>query len=593
MSSFIDIGEHKAIRSQKDLQFLQRLPLKRKDDEDNSSQQQPETNHTKDSRAIDLLHRRTGEVFEFRGPDRDVLRNSKPLRRLFPSQYLSQTSVSQQSSQYPSQSSVSPQSSQYPNQSSISPQSFQTQTVYVNRNRREFVWNEFIKEFYSNKYPNQHHQILSQLKDIPDLHHLHHLMWLNLKLLFREVHGKYPKKRDQEGRVIHPNKWFLNRPSDTREHIKRAIEPKLVDFLQNKSKDCSYRVVIIDRSSPDNVIFKQEVGLVLRPQSWMVSPVTGVLIPQYKTTKMSVKKSERYAIILSRIFELLSTNNFKTKREIYYLDQELYDNQRMSDDVVDDIACELHVPRALIRIMSTNKGSIIGDLEWVTKDVDGKEVTTSCRSLPGTIIPNNPAEIIGFKYGRHIKFLLVVEKESTFNELTTRSKVQDELDCIVISGQGYSTSQTKQMVHLIHIMIGIPVLGLFDGDPCGIDIMLGYRYNTRSMAYDSVNLATPALRWIGVLPSDFDSLLKIPEIKTSVTPLTTEDYKKIEDLLERPYVREKNEDGSDPGNEGIRKQLLIMKEKGVKIELQGFSSINANYLGMMFLPKKIISGDWV
>jgi len=416
-------------------------------------------------------------------------------------------------------------------------------------------------------------------------------MWFNLKGLFRELLVKYPKKRDREGRVIHPNNWFLEQQLDTREDMRRAIIPKIMDFMDNKTKDLQYRVTIIDRTCWDNWIFKEEFGMVLRPLSSMVNPLTGEL--KYKTVKLSVKKSERYAMVLTRIYELLSTNNFKTKREIFYLDQELYKTQRMSDDVVDDLAYQLNVPRALIRIMSTNKGSIFGDLEWVTKDVDGKELTTSCRSLPGTIIPNNPAEIIRFNSGRQIKFLLVVEKETTFNELINRSKVHEELDCMVISGQGYPTSQTRQMVHLIQYMLNLPVLGLFDGDPCGIEIMLNYRYNTRSMAYDSGNLATPAMRWIGILPSDFDSLEKMPEMKESILPLNQREKKKIEDLLERPYVREKNTEGSDPGNEGIRRQLLIMKEKGVKIELQRLSSINPNYLGLMFLPKKIVSGDWV
>ena len=50
----------------------------------------------------------------------------------------------------------------------------------------------------------------------------------------------------------------------------------------------------------------------------------------------------------------------------------------------------------------------------------------------------------------------------------------------------------------------IPVLGLVDSDPYGLKILSVYMSGSKNMSYDSSNLTTPDIKWLGVRPSDLN-----------------------------------------------------------------------------------------
>lgn len=52
------------------------------------------------------------------------------------------------------------------------------------------------------------------------------------------------------------------------------------------------------------------------------------------------------------------------------------------------------------------------------------------------------------------------------------------------------------------------------------------------MSHDSPNLTVPAIKWLGVLPSDVKRL-RVPE--EVLLPLEKSDLNKAKDMLNRPY----------------------------------------------------------
>ena len=54
------------------------------------------------------------------------------------------------------------------------------------------------------------------------------------------------------------------------------------------------------------------------------------------------------------------------------------------------------------------------------------------------------------------------------------------------------------------------MLALVDADPYGLKIISVYMQGSKNMAFDSANLTTPDIKWLGVRPSDLDKF-KIPE----------------------------------------------------------------------------------
>ena len=100
-------------------------------------------------------------------------------------------------------------------------------------------------------------------------------------------------------------------------------------------------------------------------------------------------------------------------------------------------------------------------------------------------------------------------------------------------------------------------------------------------SYDSNNLTTSDIKWLGVRPSDLDKY-NLPE--QCRLPLTVHDRKTGEELLKEPFIQK---------NQKWVEEIELMLETGEKAEIQALSSYGFQYLTQQFLPRKILEGDWV
>uniref|UniRef100_A0A7C8ZE26 DNA topoisomerase (ATP-hydrolyzing) n=1 Tax=Opuntia streptacantha TaxID=393608 RepID=A0A7C8ZE26_OPUST len=96
------------------------------------------------------------------------------------------------------------------------------------------------------------------------------------------------------------------------------------------------------------------------------------------------------------------------------------------------------------------------------------------------------------------------------------------------------------------------------------------------MAYDSEFLCTPNISWIGAFSSDSERY-SVPS--QCLLPLTTEDKKRTEALLNRCYLQHE-----EPR---WRSELEMMLEKGVKFEIEALSVHSLSYLSKEYLPSKL------
>ena len=55
----------------------------------------------------------------------------------------------------------------------------------------------------------------------------------------------------------------------------------------------------------------------------------------------------------------------------------------------------------------------------------------------------------------------------------------------------------------------VPILGLVDADPYGLDILSVYRFGSSAMAHECGTSTTPTLKWIGLKSSEIARYVKI------------------------------------------------------------------------------------
>ncbi|XP_050008873.1 meiotic recombination protein SPO11 isoform X2 [Alexandromys fortis] len=322
------------------------------------------------------------------------------------------------------------------------------------------------------------------------------------------------------------------------------------------------------------------------------------MIPQCITRKIksdspkSVKKFALILKILSMIYKLVQSNTYATKRsrtwcsftistlhfhrDIYYTDSQLFGNQAAVDNIIDDISCMLKVPRRSLHVLSTSKGLVAGNLRYMEED--GTRVQCTC-SATATAVPSNIQGIRNLI--TDAKFLLIVEKDATFQRLLDDNFCSRMSPCIMVTGKGIPDLNTRLLVKKLWDTFHLPVFTLVDADPHGMEIMCIYKYGSLSMSFEAHSLTVPAIRWLGLLPSDIKRL-NIP--KDSLIPLTKHDHMKLDSILRRPYI------SCQPF---WRKEMEMMADSKMKAEIQALTFLSSDYLSRVYLPNKLRFGGWI
>ena len=153
--------------------------------------------------------------------------------------------------------------------------------------------------------------------------------------------------------------------------------------------------------------------------------------------------------------------------------------------------------------------------------------------------------------------------------------------CILITAKGQPDVATRMFLRRLKMELKIPVLGLVDSDPYGLKILSVYMSGSKAMSYDSANLTTPDIKWLGVRPSDLKKY-KIPE--QCHLDMTEKDIETGKQLMKEEFIQK---------NPKWMKELEMMLKTKKKAEIQALSSFGFQYLTEEYLPKKLREGDWI
>jgi meiotic recombination protein SPO11 len=104
----------------------------------------------------------------------------------------------------------------------------------------------------------------------------------------------------------------------------------------------------------------------------------------------------------------------------------------------------------------------------------------------------------------------------------------------------------------------------------GIEIMFNYRFGSLSMSYLADSLAVPSVRWIGIYPSEIETL-SIPKVR-----LTKAEIKKLREMIARKYI-----------DEFLKYELEMMLKSKFKAEIEGISDISLTFFINDYIPGKI------
>ncbi len=96
----------------------------------------------------------------------------------------------------------------------------------------------------------------------------------------------------------------------------------------------------------------------------------------------------------------------------------------------------------------------------------------------------------------------MVEKDAVFTYLCGQ-RLWDSLPCVLVTGCGYPSLCVRAVVSSLSTQLGgIPILGLFDYNPHGVQILLTYKFGSVRMGMEAHAYAVDQIRWLGLHYTD-------------------------------------------------------------------------------------------
>ncbi len=354
-----------------------------------------------------------------------------------------------------------------------------------------------------------------------------------------------------------------NKPAEL---TRRRLIETAADFVVQTVQDPKNAAFKIPSRASENIGYDDNTKMVLLGNQQMIRA--------YRSLS-SVLSVAQMARLMKLIDEQLNKNLHTTKRDVFYRDVNIFRDQSISDNLIEDLAVMLGVTRASLNVVASTKGIVVGrinfkesgDLIDCTKmGVGGKAITPMIDQITNL---DSDAE-----------FILVVEKEAAFMMLA-EDRFYDYVPCIIITGKGQPDMATRMFVKLIRKELNLPVLGLMDADPYGLDILRVYTIGSKALSFETNEMAVSDIKWLGLLPSDLDEY-GIPN--NARIPMSPRDKKRGEDMIKEEFVQARPR---------WVEEIELMLSTGVKAEIQALAHEDIQFMTNFYLPNKIHSGDWV
>ncbi|XP_044339654.1 meiotic recombination protein SPO11-4 [Triticum aestivum] len=215
----------------------------------------------------------------------------------------------------------------------------------------------------------------------------------------------------------------------------------------------------------------------------------------------------RTAWAIPKLRESLHSGREMSQRTLLYLNKRLYLDQAKSDGIINDLCCMTGCRRKSLNVVPAERGVVMGNILLRMKG--GNNVSCSL----GTPIPRKPEliqDVVVHEDAGDIEYILVVEKYTMMTYLEEMD-YHNKHHCIILTGLGMPSISTRQFLKWLKDHTGLPVYGLCDPDPEGIEIISVYARGSVNAAFDNFNISVPSIRWIGLSTLDLDDYgLKLP-----------------------------------------------------------------------------------
>jgi DNA topoisomerase-6 subunit A len=305
---------------------------------------------------------------------------------------------------------------------------------------------------------------------------------------------------------------------------------------------------------------------------------------EFFNVSMAKKFMQTFLVASTCKQHLLESGKTTSIRDLYYMtkhtikntSENTFDDQVESDPIIEDLEVGLNALREELHLFANKKGSMVGPMVIVDA---GDEIDLSRMGSGGWSIPSITEDyVIQFKKSE-AKYALLVEKEAVWHRLN-EDKFWRKHNCLLLTANGQATRGIRRLLQRMTRELKIPVYVLVDNDPWGLYIYSVIKQGSISLAYESMRMAVPDARFLGLRNSDFKRF----ELKDHVKiKLVKEDETRAKQMLAYPWFAAKQ----------WQREIQDMVKAGFKMEIEALSAKDISFVTDVYIPQKIKNKDYL
>ncbi len=267
---------------------------------------------------------------------------------------------------------------------------------------------------------------------------------------------------------------------------------------------------------------------------------------------------------------------YMTKHTLRGTDENTFEDQSESDPIIEDLEVTIDALREELHLFANKRGLVVGNL--VVNDA-GDEIDLTRMGRGGWGIPSicEPDQL---KFVRHkADFVLIVEKQAVWHRLN-EDRFWEKYKCILMTSEGQAARGARRLLQRLATELKVPIYVLVDNDPWGLYIYSVLKQGSINLAYESMRMAVPHIRFLGMSSSDFEKFKLDPAVKIK---LTKEDVARAEQMKAYPWFKDKK----------WQKEIDQLLAHGFKMEVDSLLTKYISFVTEEYIPKKLRDKDYL
>lgn len=267
---------------------------------------------------------------------------------------------------------------------------------------------------------------------------------------------------------------------------------------------------------------------------------------------------------------------YMTKHTLDGSKENTFEDQEESDPIIEDLEVGIDALREELHLFANRRGVVVGKL--IVNDA-GDEIDLSRMGRGGWGIPSicEPDDLKFVK--NEASFILHVEKQAVWHRLN-EDRFWEKHKCILLTTEGQAARGARRLLQRMSKELKLPIYVLVDNDPWGLYIYSVLKQGSINLAYESMRMAVPDVRFLGMSAFDYKkfSMPKAAEIK-----LKKEDVARAEQMLAYPWFKDRK----------WQREIQAIVDNGFKMEVDSLLTKSISFITEEYIPRKLRDRDYL